>query len=70
MILKFYPTPKDSNPKHSVAFKMLLDEQVKTTKVINVEYNVSKHGILKPRVEFEQVIIGGNKISYATGYFM
>ena len=65
---KFYPTPKDSNPKHSVAFKMLLDEQVKTTKVINVEYNVSKHGILKPRVEFEQVIIGGNKISFATGF--
>lgn len=65
---KFYPTPKDSNPKHSVAFKMLLDEQVKTTKVINVEYNVSKHGVLKPRVEFEQVIIGGNKISFATGF--
>jgi DNA ligase (NAD+) len=65
---KFYPTPKDSNPKHSVAFKMLLDEQIKTTKVINVEYNVSKHGVLKPRVEFEQVFIGGNKISFATGF--
>ena len=66
---KFYPTPKDSNPKHSVAFKMLLDEQVKSTKVINVEYNVkSKHGVLKPRAEFEQVIIGGNKISFATGF--
>ena len=65
---KFYLTPKDSNPKHSVAFKMLLDEQVKNTKVINVEYNVSKHGVLKPRVEFEQVLIGGNKISFATGF--
>lgn len=65
---QFYETPKDGNPKHSVAFKMLLDEQVKMTKVINVEYNVSKHGVLVPRVEFEQVVIGGSKISFATGF--
>ena len=56
------------NPKYSVAFKMLLDEQIETTEVEYVEYNVSKHGLLIPRVRFKPIKIGGDTIMYATGF--
>lgn len=65
---KIYPIVTSGNPKYAVAFKMLLDEQIKTTIVEEVEYNVSKNGILKPRVKFQPVKIGGDTIMYATGF--
>ena len=65
---KIYTIPTSGNPKYAVAFKMLLDEQVKTTIVEDVEYNVSKNGILKPRVKFQPVKIGGDTIMFATGF--
>lgn len=65
---KVWPQPSSGNPKHSVAFKMALDDQTKETTVINVMYNVSKQGYLKPRVQFTPVMIGGDKIQYATGF--
>ena len=65
---KLHTIPTSGNPKYAVAFKMLLDEQVKTTIVEEVEYNVSKNGILKPRVKFQPVKIGGDTIMFATGF--
>ena len=38
------------NPEYAVAFKMQLEEQIATTTVVNVEYNISKHGTLAPRI--------------------
>lgn len=67
-VAKNYPREVDKNPKHSVAFKMMLGDQTKETKVVNVEYNASKHGVLVPTVQYEQVIIGGDKFNYATGF--
>lgn len=67
-VSKKYPRVT-GNPKHSVAFKMLLDEQVETTEIINVEYNASKHGVLVPRIKFKQINIGGDNISYTTGFY-
>lgn len=67
-ISKQYPREVDKNPKHSVAFKMMLGDQTKETKVVNIEYNASKHGVLIPTVQYEQVIIGGDKFNYATGF--
>ncbi len=67
-VSKKYPREMDKNPKHSVAFKMMLGDQTKETKVVNVEYNASKHGVLIPTVQYEQVIIGGDKFNYATGF--
>ena len=55
------------NPKHSKAFKLDLDDQIRQTKVIKVEWNVSKHGLLKPRIIIEEVEIGGSKINKTTG---
>lgn len=67
-VSKKYPRVT-GNPKHSVAFKMLLDEQVESTEIINVEYNASKHGVLVPRIKFKQINIGGDNISYTTGFY-
>uniref|UniRef100_A0A6C0J6E7 DNA ligase (NAD(+)) n=1 Tax=viral metagenome TaxID=1070528 RepID=A0A6C0J6E7_9ZZZZ len=59
---------KKGNPDHSIAFKMILDDQIVEAKVIDVEWSASKHGLLKPRVRFEEVIVNNVKINYATGF--
>ena len=56
------------NPKHAIAFKMVLSDQVVEAKVVDVIWTASKDGYLKPRVRIEPVIIGGAKIEYATGF--
>jgi len=58
----------NGNPKHAFAFKMLLTEQSAEAKVVNVEWNASKDGYLKPRVEIEPINLGGVRITYATGF--
>lgn len=63
-----YTYPKSGNPKYAVAFKMRLEEQMATTTVEFVEYNITKNGLLKPRVKFAPVVIGGDSINYATGF--
>lgn len=65
---KIYDAPTSGNPKYSVAFKMMLDEQTQLTIVTRVEWNVTKNKLLKPRVEFEPVKIGGDTIMFATGF--
>ena len=60
--------PKSGTPKYAVAFKMRLEEQMATTTIEFVEYNITKNGLLKPRVKFAPVIIGGDSINYATGF--
>lgn len=65
---KIHKRVTSGNPKHSVAFKMMLDEQTQQTEIINVEYNASKYGILIPRVQFKPIKIGGDTIMYATGF--
>ena len=59
---------KSGNPDHSFAFKMVLSDQLAETKVLDVEWNASKDGYLKPRVRVEQVQLSGVKIEYATGF--
>ena len=56
------------NPDHSFAFKMVLSEQMAETKVLDVEWNASKDGYLKPRVRVEPIHLSGVKIEYATGF--
>ena len=59
---------KSGNPKYAVAFKSQLDEQIAITTVENVEYNPSKHGTLIPRIKLKPVVIGGDTITYTTGF--
>ena len=47
---------------------MVLNEQTANVKVINVEWNASKHGYMIPRIQFESVNIGGAVLSFTTGF--
>ena len=58
----------EKNPEHSFAFKMVISDQVAEAKVVDVIWNASKSGYLKPRVRIEPINIGGVKIEYATGF--
>lgn len=58
----------NENPKHSFAFKMLVEEQVMEAKVINVIWNPSKDGYLKPQIQIEPIILNGVEINYTTGF--
>lgn len=61
-----YPAPKNTNnPKHSVAFKV--NALGVKTKVIDLEWNETKHGILFPRIEIEPVVIEGDVIRFVSG---
>jgi len=64
---KLYPR-KSGNPAHSFAFKMVLSDQIAEVKVVDVLWNPSKDGYLKPRVQIEPVQLGGVKIEFATGF--
>jgi NAD-dependent DNA ligase len=65
---KYYEPIKEGNPKHQVAFKMIIDDQKMETTVINIEWNVSKDFILKPIVLINPVNIGGSIIKRVSGY--
>jgi NAD-dependent DNA ligase len=56
------------NPKYSVAFKMALEEQIASTTVLDVEYNISKHGAINPRIKYKPINIGGDMHQYTTGF--
>ena len=65
---RIHPLPTSGNPKYAVAFKMRLEDQMAKTTVEYVEYNVTKNKLLKPRVKFTPVKIGGDTIMFATGF--
>ena len=56
------------NPDHAFAFKMVLSDQIAEAKVVDVEWEASKNGYLKPRVRIEPIRLGGVTIEYATGF--
>ena len=59
---------KTGNPEHAFAFKMVLSDQIAEAKVLDVIWQASKDGYLKPRVRIEPINLGGVKIEYATGF--
>lgn len=54
------------NPNYSFAFK--INDEGKETIVKHVEWNPSKHAVLKPRVVIEEIIINNVKINHATAH--
>lgn len=62
------PIKTVENPEHAFAFKMVLSEQMAECKVVDVIWAASKNGLMKPRVQFEPVYLGGVKIEFATGF--
>jgi NAD-dependent DNA ligase/DNA polymerase/3'-5' exonuclease PolX len=59
---------KDGNPDYAFAFKMVLSDQMAEAKVVDVIWEASKSGYLKPRVRIEPVRLTGVTIEYATGF--
>ena len=55
------------NPKHSVAFKMIMEDQKAQSKVTDVSWQISKHGLAKPVVHVEPVKIGGVIVKKISG---
>jgi len=59
---------RDGNPEYAFAFKMVISDQMAEAKVVDVIWNASKSGYLKPRVQIEPIQLGGVTIEYATGF--
>ncbi|QKF94120.1 NAD-dependent DNA ligase [Fadolivirus algeromassiliense] len=59
---------KDTNPTYGFAFKMVLADQVAEAKVLDIEWNVSMHGYLKPTIKLEPVKLVGVTIKNATAH--
>lgn len=56
-----------SNPEYAFAFKDILDDQMSEATVIDIEWNVSKDGLIKPVLILNPVDIGGVTITRVTG---
>jgi DNA ligase (NAD+) len=56
------------NPKHAFAFKMVLSDQIVEARVVDVIWEPSQQGYVKPKIRIKPVEIGGAKIEYATGH--
>jgi NAD-dependent DNA ligase len=65
---EIYERNKKSNPEYSFAFKDVLEDQLVETKVLDIEWNISKDGLIKPVLMLEPVEIGGVEISRVTAH--
>jgi NAD-dependent DNA ligase len=59
---------KIGNPEHSIAYKMILNDQIREAIVKDVIWEASKDGYLKPRIEIEPIMVGNVKITYLNGF--
>lgn len=59
---------QDKNPDYAFAFKAVMTDQVAEAIVVDVLWEASKHGYLKPRVQIEPVNLVGVTITYATAF--
>lgn len=64
---EIYPR-KSGNPDHSFAFKMVIGDQLAEARVLDVEWNVSKNGLLKPRIKIDPIQLRGVRIEYTSGF--
>lgn len=58
----------DGNPEYAFAFKNIDPNQVADVRVIEVEWNISKDGLYKPRLHLETTFLSGANISYVTAH--
>ena len=58
----------NKNPSHAFAYKTEMNYQIMTTQVLDVEWNVSKDGLLKPKIKLIPIVINNTNIEYVSGY--
>ena len=63
-----YPREQKKYPTHATAFKMMLDDQTTLATVVNVAWEPSRFGVLKPIVVVHPVQLDGVTISNVTGH--
>jgi NAD-dependent DNA ligase len=63
-----HPVNKTKNPEYAFAFKELPDKNTAKCTVIEIEWNISKDGYIKPTVLIEPVKLSGVTIKRATGF--
>ena len=49
------------------AFKMLLEEQIRSTKITDIEWNITRYGRYFPKVIYESVFVDGVRLHKASG---
>ena len=65
---KEYTRNKKDNPKYAFAFKMTITDNLIKAEVEEIEWNISKHKLLKPRIRIKPVNLNGVTITYASGF--
>ena len=63
-----YVRNTSGNPSYAFAFKVRLDKNIVEATVEEVEWNISKWGVLKPRIRIVPINLGGVTITYTTGF--
>jgi DNA ligase (NAD+) len=66
--IKEYKRNTKDNPKYSFAFKMTIESNIVEAKVEEIEWNISKHKLLKPRIKITPINLNGVTITYASGF--
>jgi NAD-dependent DNA ligase len=56
------------NPSHAFAYKTEMEYQIVKTEVVDIEWNVSKDGLLKPKIKLIPIKINNISIEYVSGY--
>ena len=63
-----YRRNKSGNPTYAFAFKVRLDTNLVDAEVEEVEWNISKWGLLKPKIRIKPVFLNGVTITYTSGF--
>lgn len=56
------------NPNYAFAFKELKLENIVPAMINDIEWNISRRGVLKPRIKIEPIKLQGVEIKHATGF--
>lgn len=62
------PLKQLTNPEFSKAFKMLLEEQLRESTIINVDWNITRHGRYFPVAIFNAVYVDNVRLHRASAY--
>ncbi len=65
---KIYIQLEGENPEYGFAFKQVLTDQIAETTVIDVLWEISKDGYIKPKIKIDTVELLGSEITYATAF--
>jgi NAD-dependent DNA ligase len=63
-----YERNTKDNPKYAFAFKITLIDNLIEAEVEQVEWNISKYQLLKPRIKIKPVNLNGVTITYTSGF--